>query len=145
MLIYPHFFYICQNLPTYNMQDLFVQGSSGPYFRPYVNFNATTGVCELAGESHLEDAFAFYQDLQTWIEQFQGNQLIFRFKLTFFNTSSSKGILGLLKALKKRVDGGLPVQVVWYYPKENYDLRSEAEDFMEDINMNFTLIAYQLD
>ncbi len=127
------------------MENLIIERSSGPHFRPYVNFDAETGICEIAGESHLEDAFAFYLNLQTWIEAFDGQQLIFRFRLTFFNTSSSKGILGVMKALKKRVVEGLAVQVVWYYPKDNYDLRTEAEDYMEDINMEITLIPYQLD
>lgn len=127
------------------MESLYIEGSAGHYFRPYVDFNAETGVCELAGESHLENAFGFYQELQNWVEQYDGDCIIFRFKLTFFNTSSSKGILNLLKALKKRADEGLAVQVIWYYPRENYDLRAEAEDFMDDIEMDITLISYHLD
>lgn len=139
------FLYLPETYQQTIMENLILEGSSGPHFRPYINFNAKTGVCEISGESHLEDAFAFYKILQDWIEAFEGYQLIFRFKLTFFNTSSSKGILNLMKSLKKRVDEGLPVQVVWYYPKENYDLKAEAEDYMEDINMQITLIPYHLD
>jgi len=127
------------------LDNLHIEGHAGPYFRPYVHFDATTGICELSGESHLEDAFRFYLELQNWTDNYEGDSLIFRFKLTFFNTSSSKGILGLLKALKRRSVEGLAVQVVWYYPRDNYDLKAEAEDFMEDIDMHFTLISYQLD
>ncbi len=126
------------------MENLYIKGSAGPYFRPFVNFSSLTGVCELAGESHLEDAFGFYRELQRWIDDYAGDRLIFRFKLTFFNTSSSKGILGLLKSLKGKLEEGIPVQVVWYYPRDNYDLRTEAEDFMEDVGMKFTMISYHL-
>lgn len=127
------------------MEDLYIKGNVGPYFRPSVNFNASTGVCELIGESHLEDAFGFYKALQDWIETYTGERIIFRFRLTFFNTSSSKGILGVLKALKRKSTDGMSIQVVWYYPRDNYDLRAEAEDFMEDIDMQFTMISYQMD
>jgi predicted enzyme related to lactoylglutathione lyase len=127
------------------MKNLYVQEASGPYFRPYVDFNAETGICVIAGESHLEDAFGFYKELQDWVESYEGEMLIMRFKLTFFNTASSKGILGLIKSMKKKADEGVAVQIVWYYPKDNYDLKAEAEDYMEDVEMHFTLIPYQLD
>jgi hypothetical protein len=50
-----------------------------------------------------------------------------------------------VKALKRKADEGMPVQVVWYYPRENYDLKAEAEDYMEDVDMKFILISYDLD
>jgi hypothetical protein len=127
------------------MENLYLEGTSGPYFQPYVHFDAKSGICIVGGESHLEDAFGFYKRLQDWVEQYQGQMLIFRFKLTFFNTSSSKGILGIIKALKRKADEGVPVQIVWYYPRENYDMKAEAEDYMEDVDMRFTLISYRLD
>ncbi|TAE13217.1 MAG: DUF1987 domain-containing protein [Bacteroidetes bacterium] len=127
------------------MENLYMDATTGPFFRPYVNFDASSGICIIGGESHLEDAFGFYRELQEWVERYVGEMLIFRFKLTFFNTSSSKGILGIVKALKRKADEGMPVQVVWYYPKENYDLKAEAEDYMEDVDMKFTLISYDLD
>jgi hypothetical protein len=65
-------------------------------------------------------------------------------KITFFNTDSSKGILSLLKTIKKNV-GNKQLQFFWYYPSDNYDLRAEAEDFMGDVDMHFTLVPYDFE
>ena len=42
------------------MENLYIQGSKGVYFVPTVNFNAETGICELSGESYLEETYSRY-------------------------------------------------------------------------------------
>ena len=127
------------------MEHLRIEGRKGIYFSPEINFNATTGICEISGESYLEDAFEFYERVQNWIEAYQGERLIVKISLTYFNTSSSKGILGVLKALKQKQLDGINVFITWYYPSDNYDLKMEGEDFMQDVDMQFMFIPYHLE
>lgn len=126
------------------MENLYLEGEKNIFFTPSIDFNATTGVCEIAGESYLEDAFVFYQKPIHWIESYEGNRLIVKFKLTYFNTSSSKNIMLLIRALKNKQAEGMEVYITWYYPHDNYDLQAEGEDFMNDVDMEFTLIPYHL-
>ena len=37
------------------MENILIEGKHGVNFIPTVDFNADTGICELAGESYLED------------------------------------------------------------------------------------------
>lgn len=127
------------------MENLHLKEQRDIYFSPEVNFSAETGVCEVAGESYLEDAFLFYEILQNWIDAYEGNALFFKFKLTYFNTSSSKGILNVIKALRRKLDEGKDVTVIWYYPQENQDLLMEGEDFMSDVDMQFSFVPYQFE
>jgi hypothetical protein len=126
------------------MNDLKIEATKGLFFSPSVYFQAKTGLCELSGESYIEDAPTFYSTPIQWINDFEGKRLIFSFKLTYFNTSSSKSILDLLKALKSAQLKGTELAIKWYYPEDNYDLLAEAEDFMDDTELIFNMIPYQL-
>jgi hypothetical protein len=127
------------------MQNLHLEIEKSIFFSPYIDFNATTGVCEMAGESFLEDPVGFYEVPIRWLESFEGEKIIFKFKLTYFNTSSSKCILGIVRALKQKKAEGKEVYISWYYPHDNYDLLAEGEDFMADVEMPFTFISYHLE
>ncbi len=127
------------------MENLYLEGEKDLFFSPKVDFNATTGVCEVTGESYLENAFEFYERLRDWIDAYIGERLIVKFNLTYFNTSSSKGILGVIKSLKNKQAEGKEVFITWYYPYENQDLLMEGEDFMHDLGIKFNLMPYHLE
>ena len=52
------------------MENLKIKGSHGVFFIPTVVFDARTGVCEISGESYLEDAAEFYNPLIDWIDKY---------------------------------------------------------------------------
>jgi len=124
------------------MENLVIKGSHGEYDTPYVHFDASTGMCELSGESYLEKTIEFYDRLMKWLDKYitevQG-PLNFTFKLTYFNTSSSKRILYLMLKLKKYRDTGAKVTVNWHYNKEDIEMEEGVEDLgmiaKLDINM----------
>ena len=127
------------------MENLYLESEKNIFFTPQIDFNATTGVCEVAGESYLEDATTFYKKPIQWVQSYEGNRLIVKFKLTYFNTSSSKNIMLLMRALKQKHEEGKEVYISWYYPHDNYDLQVEGEDFMQDVDIEFVLIPYHLE
>lgn len=124
--------------------NLEIEGEKGTFFTPSVKFNAETGVCSLEGESYLEDTWEFYDKLLVWLQQFSetGKPLTFDFRLTYFNTSSSKGILDLLKQIKSYEEQGGEVTVNWYHPEDDEDNVEEAEDFKDDTELEINLIPY---
>jgi len=125
------------------MENLIVEGSHGVYFVPYVNFNAETGECELAGESYLEDTVLFYNPLLQWLENYINKTreaIKFNIKLTYFNTSSSRCLLDILNMLKDYEDEGGEVAVNWYYDEEDIDMQEEIEDYEIDTGLHIHLI-----
>jgi len=127
------------------MENLFIKGESGVFFVPHVDFNAETGVCELSGESYLEDTRDFYSKILAWLDEYMTEKkaaLEFNFKLTYFNTSSSKSILDVFKKLKAYKDEGGNVTINWHYPEDDEDIVEEAEDYMADVGLDFNMKPY---
>ncbi|MGB3776763.1 MAG: DUF1987 domain-containing protein [Tunicatimonas sp.] len=131
-------------METTKLDNLEIKGEKGTYFVPHVNFDAETGICTLEGESYLEDTWDFYKRLVDWLRAYSetGRSITFNFKLTYFNTSSSKGILEVLEYLKEYEGLGGVLDIMWYYPKDDEDILEEAEDFIEDTQLDMELIPY---
>ncbi len=126
------------------MKDLIVRSDDDILFTPSVAFSATSGKCLIEGESYLEDAFDFYQKLLEWIEQYittQGRPLAITFDLSYFNTSSSRGILNLLVELAKQQKAGANISVEWFYPvPDEDDMLAEIEDFMIESGVKMKIL-----
>jgi hypothetical protein len=124
------------------MENIFIEGSE-VYFTPEVKFDAVSGVCEIAGESYLEETYAFYDPLYKWLKEYidSGKKpLMFNIKLRYMNTSSSKCILVMLKILKNYMDEGGQVSVNWFIDKEDDDMQEEVEDILRETEMPITSI-----
>jgi hypothetical protein len=102
-----------------------------PYY-PEVNFDAANGVCELAGESYMEEAYKFYTPILNWLKEYtltEGNDITLNVKLTYFNTNSSRLLLDMFDILKKSKDEGRKIIINWYYEEDDPDVKEEVEDF----------------
>jgi hypothetical protein len=86
------------------MKSLIIDAIQDSPYYPEVNFDAVTGVCEIKGESYMEEAYKFYTPLLNWLREYtltEGNAVNFNVKLTYFNTNSSRLLLDLFDILKK--------------------------------------------
>jgi hypothetical protein len=113
------------------MENLIITGSHGEFDQPSVHFDVSSGICELSGESYLENTIEFYDRLMKWLDQYMAEvqgPVTFNFKLTYFNTSSSKKILHLMLKLKKYQDAGGKVTVSWHYNKDDIEMEEGIED-----------------
>jgi hypothetical protein len=127
------------------MKDIYIEGSNDVYFVPTVIFETNTGKCLLAGESFLAETVKFYTPLIEWLETYTNErkgELEFTFKLTYFNTSSSKCILDILKILKRYEDKGGHVNVNWHYDEDDMDMEEALEDYIIDTGVKINLIPY---
>ena len=125
------------------MENLEIKGSHGDYDIPTVFFNAETGVCELKGESYLEKTAEFYDGLLNWLDEYitvANKPITFNFKLTYFNTSSSKRILYILLKLKEYQDNGGTITINWYYHEDDTDMEEDVEDFRIITNLDINSI-----
>jgi hypothetical protein len=130
------------------MNDYLLVHEGKSYNTPKVRFIVAEQSCTIEGESLVEDAFEFYYHLvQKVNEYFLGDAdlLTFHIKLTFFNTSSSKGILELLQTFKYWQRNGKTVIVNWYYPDPDHDyLLISAQEFMKVAELEMNLKPYQV-
>lgn len=124
------------------MEDLHIKGEKGTFFVPNVNFSAETGVCEMDGESYLEDTFSFYQTLLDWVNNFTATKkpITFNIGLTYFNTASSRSILDIFVALKEYEEKGGSVTVNWSIKDWDEDMQQEVEDFSLDAGLPINIL-----
>jgi hypothetical protein len=125
------------------MENLEIKGSRDVYFIPSVDFNVENGICVLGGESYLEETVKFYMPLYEWLKKYTSEvkrPVEFNFKLTYFNTSSSRCILDILNILKDFEENGGDVKVNWYYDSEDTDMEEEVEDYMIESELKINLI-----
>ncbi|TAH21023.1 MAG: DUF1987 domain-containing protein [Cytophagales bacterium] len=129
------------------MENLEIKGRISTFFTPTVNFQAQSGICEVAGESYLEDSFVFYDALIQWINDYFAEGAIsiqMNFKFFYYNTSTSRAILDILRTLKMHQENGKEVITNWYYPiPDDDEMEAEAQDYMEETGLQMNLIAYK--
>lgn len=105
---------------------------------PGISLDSTTGIMELYGRSIPENAIAVYRPVMEWLDNYlvqPRKKTILNFKIEFFNTSSSKFILQILKKLEEIYNQGFEVEVNWFYNDE--DILDLANDYAELVNMKF--------
>ena len=125
------------------MENLIIKGSANAFFIPSVNFNAETGILEISGESYLEDTRSFYIPLVSWIEQYikeAKRPISLNFRLSYYNTSSSRCIMELFYPLKEYQEEGGEVSIYWYYNEDDIEVQEEIEDFEIESGLKINLV-----
>jgi hypothetical protein len=128
------------------MKSLIIEAVPDSPYYPEVKFDAEKGVCEMKGESYMEEAYKFYTPLLNWLKEFtiqEGNDITFNVKLTYFNTNSSRLLLDMFDILKKSKDEGNKVEINWYFEPDDPDIKDEIEDFEIETGLNIKLIAME--
>jgi len=130
------------------MEDKHIIGYKSSYIIPTVDFNVSTGICEISGESFLEETAKFYSPLLDWIKKYTYSvkkPITFIFKLTYFNTSTSKWILNILNAIKRFEENGGEVTINWYYREDDVDMQDDIEDYIIDTGLKINLFIFEND
>jgi len=108
---------------------------------PSVVLDKDNRIFEITGRSLPEDTVGFYQPVVSWITSYALEPLPsthFTFKLDYFNTSSSKVILDLLKQLKE-IKG---MRIVWYYQEDDEEILEAGKEYSEQVDVPFDFKAY---
>ena len=119
------------------MQDLILERTAKT---PQVEFMALERKLTLAGRSIPENSIQFYGPLLEWVQAFcpeAGGRVEIHVKLEYFNTSSSKCLMDMLK----RVEASkCDAEVFWYYEEEDEDMEEAGEDYAAIIQLPFKLV-----
>jgi len=110
---------------------------------PKVYFDPAEGIFEVSGRSIPEDSVGFYKRVLDWIDEYAKSpnpKTPFKFELEYFNTSSSKNILELLKKLEKLHSDGNDVHITWYYDEDDEDMEETGEDYKALLSVPVELV-----
>lgn len=119
---------------------------SGTEDTPEIFFNPETNEFTISGRSLPEDVTSFYAPVFDWFNQFSiqnPDHAIFKFKLEYFNTASSKIILDMLMKLEEMVlSNKAQVKVEWHYSDADEDMYEAGEEYAELVEVPFDLVSY---
>lgn len=120
------------------MEHLKIEGTKQS---PFVDFDAEAGKLELSGRSIPENSFEFYNPLLEWLMEYAKSpkeETILKVYLEYFNTSSSKYILEVLKKLKDVLKAdGASVRVDWCYDEDDEEMMETGEDYEDVTGLEF--------
>ncbi|MFP4621447.1 MAG: DUF1987 domain-containing protein [Bacteroidales bacterium] len=98
------------------------------------------------GRSLPDDARGFYNPILQWIDEYFSQphpKTFIRFKLEYFNTSSSKMLLQIIKKLEKLENHNKNVAVEWCYMEDDEDILESGRTFQELTSIPFNFVSYQ--
>ena len=113
---------------------------------PTVNFDIESGLLELIGRSIPENSIEFYKPVLEGLDQYSGSpkdKTKVNIKLEYFNTSSSKCILDVLKKLEGIHKSGSEVIINWHFEEDDEDMEEAGEDYQAIIQVPFHMIEVE--
>ena len=126
---------------------------SASEFTPKVIFDPEENCFEISGESRPENAGKFYEPILDWLDKYyklrywqdskfknEENATVFKFKLDYFNSTSAKFILDILKKLESFKKEEISISVNWYYEEQDLDMKESGEEFSKMTETHFNLI-----
>ena len=112
---------------------------------PEVKLDKSSGTFLFSGKSLPEDVSSFYDPIVEWIEAYgqdANDESVFEFKLTYFNTASSKMILDVLMKLEELSEEGVNIKVKWYFEEDDEDMEEAGEEYSDIVELDFELVEY---
>ena len=111
---------------------------------PKVLLDAENRLFEIEGRSLPENAVEFYMPIINWLKEYselQNNNIVFNFKLEYFNTASAKQITKLLIVLQQ-LSENMDIKINWHYYRDDADIMSSGMRFAKLIKANIDLVPY---
>ncbi|TAJ82022.1 MAG: DUF1987 domain-containing protein [Gallionellaceae bacterium] len=125
------------------MENLIISGTEST---PEINFNHSSGIFEIRGESYPENTAAFYAPVYEWLNNYfaqaTGKSVTLNVEIIYFNSSSSKALMNLFDLLSEVGSKGNAISVNWIYDEDNESGLEYGEEFKEDVGkLEFNLVV----
>ena len=124
------------------METIKIQGTEDT---PRIILDADNDIMEISGRSLPEDVAVFYEPVLNWLKEYSENPLektVFNFRLTYFNTASSKLLLDILMILEELKENGHDVLIQWHYPEEDEDMEEAGDEYADIVDVPFEKLSY---
>lgn len=103
-----------------------------------VNFDAEKAMLFIKGNSIPENSDEFFQPLYDWVDKFKmghNGKVTLRIFMTYFNTSTIRHIIGIMKRLIQRY--GKDLTIIWAYEKGDEEIKDRGQDISEVVKFDF--------
>jgi hypothetical protein len=124
------------------METIKIQGTEDT---PKIILDAENEIMEISGRSLPEDVSSFYEPVLNWLNEYAENpkkKTVFNFKLTYFNTASSKLLLDILMKLEELHEKGHDVLIRWHFPEDDEDMAEAGEEYADIVDVPFEQVSY---
>ncbi|NQX92097.1 MAG: DUF1987 domain-containing protein [Flavobacteriales bacterium] len=106
---------------------------------PSVNLDASKKTFNIAGRSLPEDAFSFYQPINTWLKEYTSSadqdDAILEIQLDYFNSSSGRYLLEMFNILQNAT--GPEVKVLWIAESDDELMIEKGEELKSLVAIPF--------
>ena len=112
---------------------------------PGVRLDVAANIFELSGRSLPEDVVKFYKPILDWLDEYAQSpnaHTVFDFKLSYFNTASSKIILDILMKLEGMNDDGKDITIKWHFPSDDEDMEEAGKEYSEIVSIPIEFVEY---
>lgn len=118
-------------------------------FTPEISFDLNTRKFIFKGVSRPEDVFKFYEPAINWLKELDQNlhthtdtkynitSIDIEFRLTYFNSASSKMLLQVLEVLTKIQQKGVDICIDWYYDENDEQMYDDGMDLSGSVSIPF--------
>jgi hypothetical protein len=92
------------------------------------------------GRSLPENTVKFFEPVMHWIAQYKNSpadETIIHMNFVYFNTSSAKLLLSILREFDNIHKSGYDVKVIWHYMAEDSDIQEAGEEYSTMIGIPF--------
>lgn len=114
---------------------------------PYLLLDPKTKTIKIKGRSIPENSVQFYTPvlnvLDKWIQEKTKDQVTVSIQLEYFNTSSSKCVLDILKKLQELYKNGTPIDVTWIYEKDDEDIMEAGQDYQTIVGIPIKMLEVE--
>lgn len=121
------------------MENLYIKATS---FTPAIGLDKS-GELQIIGRSTSENALDFYRPALQWLREYiksPSTTTTVTLKLDYFNSSSSKCLLDIIKTLAKIESETNMLVINWVYQRYDLDMRETGEDFASLSRVPFNFI-----
>lgn len=107
---------------------------------PKVELNPEGGII-IQGRSIIEDTVSFYNPIIEWVKECSSKKFTLEIRMEYMNTSSSKQVFTLLKAIKENYNIK-DVYIKWYYEVDDEDMLEMGKDYESLIRIPIDFYEY---
>lgn len=117
--------------------DIFIEATQDT---PKIDFQFKNGTFVFEGKSYSENTFEFYKPLLESLKNYLNNysfnnikNLTFNFRLTYFNSSSSKALFDIFDLIDNFQENNSDLFVIinWIYDTDDESSKEDGEDFKD--------------
>lgn len=119
---------------------------------PLISFDTESKIFEIVGESRPENVREFYEPILNWMDdcgtemssnlndENNATPITFNFKLEYFNSSSSKFILDIVKKIYDYHTKGIKIKVNWFFDEGDEDMQEAGEELSKMVKFPFEYV-----